>query len=374
MRRFAALLGLSCGLAACGSSSDGDEDEERDTLIQLSPSAFLGDVPCAEQAGALHVYVATLFDVGSTADGDEPPLTLPSSPPTSCRQSVVFGRATEAGAVPTIAGGVQQGRYYEALVEGYDRSDLQQLLAGDGRSSGIPVLIDPATAQPVAPRWTTRCGQRLPVRAEFQVTRSLYECGALEDAAETMPTQVEVRVDPALCSAEPPIERFVVRRDGETLGGGDCDQVFRFDAADGSGMTLELLAYRAGMDAPSLGGICSARPLRGATVAAQCDALVSDGSLELRLDELLEALGARCDVTLGELLVTLEGAAVEPLRFDAATCRGSARFGELPPGAYRATAMATRTEEGAEPLVAECAATVEPGLVARARCGAPVGG
>src|SRR4051812_8003514 len=64
-------------LAACSSSSDTTNAASLPTLI-VDPSAFLGDVPCSDQAGAIATYVATLTDTKSSKRLDSPMIACAS--------------------------------------------------------------------------------------------------------------------------------------------------------------------------------------------------------------------------------------------------------------------------------------------------------
>jgi hypothetical protein len=141
----AALLAFSAG---CGSSTTVVTVEPHPTIIEVNPREFAGSLKCGTGAGELQRYVATLKDITRTGDPDAGvPLNfeLPSSAPARCEQGVAFGL-------------VVAGHFYVAQIDGYDRSDLVQL------APGAPILTDPATQQPVAPRWTTTCGTPCPYK------------------------------------------------------------------------------------------------------------------------------------------------------------------------------------------------------------------
>jgi hypothetical protein len=97
---------------------------------------FIGSVRCGSE---LHKYVVTLFDVSTGAA-----MEVGSGPPTDCTLPTTFG-------TPKIA----SGRFYIAEIAGYDRDDIAPK---DSTIAGSREMIDP-TGAPVAPRWTTTCGE-----------------------------------------------------------------------------------------------------------------------------------------------------------------------------------------------------------------------
>jgi hypothetical protein len=191
--RFAPyFLGLSLGLLslACSGSSTTTTTIVRPELIAVSPDDFLGAVACedGEAAGALHSYVATLFDVTLPTDAgtDDPGFQLPSSPPTPCTQPVTFSF-------------VVSDHLYVAVVDGYDRpATVLAPLAPGSR------LLFGASAERVAPLWAASCGgyplsprpdagidssidssaagagndQPTGVRARYALTQTAHDCGS----------------------------------------------------------------------------------------------------------------------------------------------------------------------------------------------------
>jgi len=143
------------------------------TALSVDPAWFLHQgVTCSDgdagTAGAMRVYVATIYDVSPfPASGPNDPaaspeqlrirdeleaspekcyparrcFVLPSSAPTSCFRPVLFQR-------------IVSGRQYVADVDGYDRADIEPL------APGSRVMVD-AQKHVVAPRWTTSCGRSL---------------------------------------------------------------------------------------------------------------------------------------------------------------------------------------------------------------------
>lgn len=91
------------------------------TAMSVDPDSFLGSVACSGQPGAMQSYVATLTDVTDP----ENHFVLPSSPPTSCAQSVYFQYVTI-------------GHVYTADVDGYPlpAQQLVPLCGKDGPAAG----------------------------------------------------------------------------------------------------------------------------------------------------------------------------------------------------------------------------------------------
>ncbi|HTQ05660.1 MAG TPA: hypothetical protein VMI54_17480, partial [Polyangiaceae bacterium] len=182
-RALVALLapGLAGLVGACSQTTPAVAGVYHPTQIGVTPSDFLGNVPCATTDGALRSYVATVFDVeyqpdgapvtsddvakgdaivttgddytaidvptptcaGDATPGPQPRATvgfaLPSSAPTDCQSTVAFSRVID-------------GHRYRAEVDGYDRADLVPL------TPGAPILVDPTTGARVDPTWQWSCG------------------------------------------------------------------------------------------------------------------------------------------------------------------------------------------------------------------------
>lgn len=162
-RRLVARCAASFALASAGCSSSMTTTvvEPHPTIIQVDPLEFLGPLACGTGSGEVQRYVATLIDI-TEAGTERAPLNfeLPSSAPARCEQSVAFGQ-------------VVPGHFYTARIDVYDRSDLVPLgmdtaSAPAGSPApvplGTPILVEPATGVPVAPRWTTTCGTPCPQR------------------------------------------------------------------------------------------------------------------------------------------------------------------------------------------------------------------
>ncbi len=136
LRRVVVSLCCVSLLSACVGDDTANTTIFAPTLLTADPMTFLGSVRCGSE---LRKYVVTLFDV-STGAAQE----VGSGPPTDCTLPTTFG-------TPKIEG----GRFYIAEINGYDRDDIAPK---DSSITGSREMIDP-TGAPVAPRWTTTCGE-----------------------------------------------------------------------------------------------------------------------------------------------------------------------------------------------------------------------
>jgi hypothetical protein len=248
----------------------------------------------------------------------------------ACEQSVAFGN-------------VQVGAGYRASILAYDRTDV---------ASG-----DPA-------RWSGECD---PITADHQALRYATNC-RLNDSEASPMTRVLVVLDAATTGQEcgaGGVARYELVLEDETISAA-CGETVTLERDSTESVEIQLLAYGDGEDSATLGGHCFARPALGATVAVTCEALQSEGGIEVPLETIAAALGASCD-ELRNLSVVLDGdpsAAIEVVRPD---CEGSIHFSSVPPGEHELGASAVR---GSEPRSASCSAEVQPGLVARPNCDA----
>ncbi len=369
----AALL-LMAVTSGCSSSPSSSTVTPHPTIVEVSPEEFLGAPACVAAPGAFQAYVATLTDVGvaegvggsagggdsagsggSAGGGGAPaaptPFALPSSALVPCNRGVAFGW-------------IAPGHLYEGIIEGYDRSDLVPL------APGLPIQLDPDSGEPVAPRWKAMCRR---TRAESQVTRRVTACGPWSGPDETLPTAVRLSISAALgdvaCGDGPDqVQRFVVRRAGEELASGACDEEVTLEGLTADEFTtFEVLAFSSDASAASLGTLCLARPAAGVSVDAQCQPLSSTGALSLSVKELLAAATLRCDSNLDSIALTLDGTG-PALLLTSKDCAGIRHFADLTPGEH--TLEATVRLRGADPVQLRCSAEVEPGLVVAAACAA----
>ncbi len=359
-RALATLLAF--GLCACSDEPQLVIVIEHPTLIEVSPSEFLGNVPCLEAEGAMRRYVATVFDVTTDEDaGTAEDFALPSSGPTNCSQPVGFAF-------------VVGGHRYAAEVDGYDRVDIEPL------APGSRVMIDPETALTVSPRWTTSCGREAgeSAYAVRETTRDVSHCDPLVDHAPgTSEALVLVDLEPALgaleCGAEPgQVDHFQVSDGGTVLASVTCGESAQLSGLSANVIhELSLLAFEAGATAPSFGTTCEVSPVSGVTVEAVCSPLESQGALDIDLPAALRALSLACDSSLRELSV-VGPADLAARRVTPPACSRTLRVSELPPGAA-ALAITTVLADGTAGPSATCSGVVLPGLIQSATCSADAG-
>jgi hypothetical protein len=340
---LAALLipGLLLG---CGSDSSTAAQEPQATAIVVTAADFM--TQCLDAQGALRRWGANLKHTAHPAPVPGAPVTdAPfvdlSSELVDCVQGVAFGN-------------VEVGGTYQATICGYN----DPLLTTD------PTVDEDVCALPngPAPDWMYTCGD---VVVEYQALRHVRNC-TLAVAPPPEEGTTRVTVSQACATGDGEFESFRVWRDGEPLSDEPtpCDGEFTIDdATGGDSFDLELLAYRSGEDEPAFGTVCHARAVAGATVAAACDPLQSEGGIEMSLAAALTALGADCAAGSRDLLLTLDTG--EMIDVPDATCTGSVRFSGVTPGARELTLTAT---QGTESLSATCSVAVQPGLVAAPAC------
>lgn len=348
-----ALLALTLGLTSCSTSTGESAEDDRPTLVEVEPAAFLGNVACGPEAGAAKTYLARLFDLTPLGvDGDDR-LELSSSGPVDCKHSAAFGW-------------VVPGHRYGARVLGYDRPAEELVEA----APGIPVLLDAETRLPVDPVWTSDCGLDNPplnaIIAEAQLTRRVRNCSPFVLSDGSTQSQVVFTLTEERCAASG-VDQFLVRRNGEDVGSGECGaEVVISDLEPGEFVEVNLLAYAADAEQPTHGAVCGARAVPGIRVTGVCDDLGENGTVLLPLADVLEALDTRCGPDLVGLDLTFSEATPPNLSFGSSGCSGFARFAELSPGSYDFTAVA-RIRGQAE-RTAVCTADVEPGLSTRPAC------
>jgi hypothetical protein len=348
------------------------------TLVEISPDAFLDSVPCLDAPGAMRRYVATVFDVNptgtaSSSDGGggesstDDDFALPSSTidsgdgvarPIPCRQGVAFSR-------------IVPGHRYRAEIDGYDRDDLQAL------EPGLRILIDPVTSERVAKRWAWSCAEKTPVTGLAEITRSIGSCELLSDAAPGGETLVEVRVDGALlglgleCGSEPgAVDRFEVTSPDGTTSSAICGEAVVLSELEPgrATVTLPLRAFQAGLSEPTWGTSCLAQVVEGVTTTATCTPLVDAGALEVDPEDVVAALGLRCEpLAFVELDVEMTDEPPDARRVRPSECGGLMTFQDRAPGAATARATASFTD-GSESGAVLCTGTIVPGDTVRATC------
>ncbi len=259
------------------------------TSLTVDPSTFLDSVVCSNLPGALKSYVATLKDVTSTSPGGA--FALPSSPPTPCSQPVSFRYA-------------QAGRQYTVTIDGYDvpadeltpcggaGSGSRYVLAATATPSGDCAAAITAGLVPVAPRWTTGCGNLFSTPVEDD--KVIAACGRpLEESGPVLPAQITVDPRPSLgllrCSTRPDgtlqpggtIAFFDIKADDPNLNnylGLACatfpsPKLYATTLVPGTTYTFHIAA-RTSSDTtatPTYAATCSAEARAGLTVPAICE-------------------------------------------------------------------------------------------------------
>lgn len=136
MRRSHAVLVALTLFAACSNDPEESTFFTQITRVTVSPSLFLGSVPCQSGGGMTH-YQARLLDVTESLENA---FVLPSSPVVPCTSDVSFEF-------------VQSGHRYIAEIVGFDREDLS------AQNPGSPVVVD-EDGRSVMPRFRGTCWGR----------------------------------------------------------------------------------------------------------------------------------------------------------------------------------------------------------------------
>jgi hypothetical protein len=137
------LAGAALGWG-CSTSSTSTTTTTSSTLLRIDPSAFQGDLACAE--GMLKSYTVTLEDLVCDADaaGVVTHQKLPTVGPIPCTEPAFYGSP------PIVA-----AHDYQAFIDGYDRdADTLEPTATGSREMKVK-----GTSGVVAPQWTTTCGE-----------------------------------------------------------------------------------------------------------------------------------------------------------------------------------------------------------------------
>jgi len=387
--RFIYLIagGWLIAFADCSSTAATALPVTHPTMIEVSPEAFLGDVPCASNGAGLKRYVATLVDLNQTfggvggeggeggdrsseagqavsAGGATPELfDLPSSVPTPCLAAVGFGF-------------VVAGRHYRVDIDGYDTDDLAP------RASGARQMVSPAPtdANPVtpvvAPRWTAQCKRAIavdstiiradhcdPFTAEVSATSGglRVPLGSLLGGLSCgdKPGEVDhlnVNVDAG--DGVPRVESVACTKTAEALFTGLPSR---------TRVSVDVTAQSASGDpsVPLAGTTCDAYILPDASVDAECSPLSQVGTLRVDVAGALALLSLGCrasDVTTVQVQVPAEDA---PQSFAPPACLQPFDHG-FPPGP--AVVTVTAVKDSAELGSLTCHAEVAPGKLVTATC------
>jgi hypothetical protein len=298
MRRLPLLLILAP--FACSNSEEEDDFVVNKTVVQVSPEAFLGDVPCGPEGG-MQSYQATLVDV-TPADvtlGFDQGFALPHSKVVPCTSALNFEF-------------VRVGHNYIAHVVGFDRSDIE------AQNPGSSVVVD-ENGDSVMPRFTTTCWGRdgedppdpsmgganaddedlnlgganaLGVTAYTETRVVVRGCEPLVDSGEPGTTAVGFDIQPSLfgqsCGSEAgQVDTFVVSTSSSGIGGaggtgdqagstaeGVCGERLILEGlAPGEHLSFDLFANETGKESPSWQTSCEAFTVEGITVSAGCGPL-----------------------------------------------------------------------------------------------------
>jgi hypothetical protein len=323
------------------------------TQLVVLPERFLGEVECSAQPGAAHAYVVTLTMWDD--EQDVLPFVLGSSYPTSCTRSVAFQNV------------VTPGKLYTAEIDAYDRFADELTPFGDA-SSGSRRMDDAATGEPVAPRWTTRCGTgpSQATLAYLNESHALGFCAPLsaDDAGVTAiaiaPTAI-LGSDPCAAAATLDIEPQSAALPATLDVACDAEPVLYAEGVTaGRGYAFYATTE---IDGTSHGSLCTATARAGVTVAAQCGPLRTTGDVQLSLANLEVGgepacpTGHRYDVALDDQILN-----ATPL-----ACEGQAQVGPLEPGDY-SFGVSIFDGAGLPFGGASCAATVLAGQTVEAVC------
>ena len=399
LRVVASALALASGALfgplACNSDSTTTVGVTHPTMIEVSPATFLGDRVCADEAGGVRRYVATLFDVtddgagGADGAGSAGPgeavagaddgasatpercggFQLPSSEPVSCLASVGFGF-------------VVSGRRYCAEVDAYDTDQLEprgngtrMMVAGDPSDGEAPSL----DAAKVVPRWQTSCAAGS-VAATSQIVPARGCLPLSSELPATEPTTLRVETSGLLgdlkCGSEPDqVGELVVELEpiaDYTLGNGlqvTCGEAAVYTGLPpGRVVSAYVQAFETGGVAAMLPAIAGAqchgltRPNVG--TVAECAELSTSGTLRVDFQAALEALGMACDASLADVRVNVPGELGER-RFPPPDCLQPFDHG-FPVGDAAVTVTVVPKDGPATSV--NCGKTIEPGSLVVADC------
>jgi hypothetical protein len=147
----ACLVAFAPGAGCFLSTDSSNTTSTAPTLLTVDPLSFRGPVRCAP--GELRLYSVTLTDVTPPLAGFEPPDPFPvSSGLVPCNELVMF-----AGGRHLVDAGrpLEIGHYYVGRIDGFDTEDVA-LVQTD---AGVTEPQRLSTHEPVAPHWTTTCGE-----------------------------------------------------------------------------------------------------------------------------------------------------------------------------------------------------------------------
>lgn len=332
-------MGLAL-LTGCSEDSSTDFDDAQSSSISsaaVDPQYFLGDVPCAGSAGAMQSYVATLTDRSNPGA----PFILPSSPPTSCSDRIVFRF-------------VVYGHKYSAEIDAYEQAPGALVPFGNEPAlgdDGSPVRRPPSGSrrmllveggEDVAPRWTTSCGEGTEGAGIAGVSQDIRGCDPLKDRGILGPTTLAVDPRVALgaltCGSDPgQVSAFDVTPETPglvTYTGFPCGTVAPavYDAGIEPGRTYTF-RIEATVDGEPHAARCYATAEKGLRITASCNALSSVGALSIPLGSLLPESEPGCNATV-ELLGGPDEVVVSSI--GPVSCGETVHAGQLAPGTHKA--------------------------------------
>ena len=237
------VLAAGCLVAGCFDESSTLTSVDLPTLLTVDPRFFRGGLLCG--APGLESYVVTLTDVTTSRHIDLAPSGL-----AGCTQIVSF---SSKGAAPAV----EPGHYYIARIDGYDRADLHQLPAPSA-------VVDPAE-MPVAPRWSTTCGEATPESSVAGDASLPRIDGAAAGNPLRLPTLVQTNLEAFLLGCLPltPVANDGgdpdARRDAVTdadagTEGGEADAQADSAASTDSGASMDASADDADPDGEGADG------------------------------------------------------------------------------------------------------------------------
>lgn len=374
-------------LGGCTDEAGGEGGSAVPTSVSVDPELFLGAVRCSEVPGDLQTYVATVFDLGlASTDGDSSyePFALPSSPPTSCAERALFrfvvpGHVYRAEVDAYEVGLADAGALVPAGEDCADPDEGDSVDGTGATASGSRHMCTPGPdgdLVPIAPRWTTRCGDD---RSEAAVSVENREvrirgCDALADHG--LPPPPALQVDPNVTlgdlgcvSAGGLVASFDIVPQGSALPaitGVACGSVpapFDQDIVPGRRYDFRIEGRETDADGPTWGASCFAVGDAERTAVATCTPLTDRGVLHVPV----ASAGTTCPEGATVYRVELTTAATHPPTITDVgpfSCAGDATIEGVVAGGY---SVVVQTVDGTP--IANCSADVPPGATADAFCG-----
>ena len=336
------LLALAALTLGCGDNVDDVELPLPDTEVLVDPTAFLGALPCGNNAGSFHDFVVTLWKHTDEHGNGAEQVATSLRVPCSIRARFRGGKLAGSGDAIVVA-----GAWYSAEVTGYDA---------------------PSDGHQPTPRWNSRCGYNrdgspAPVKAIANRRTPIQPCLPLDDTG-TSPTRVSL--SPAAVWGPdgcPPGASYDVTSDSDELppvaavGCGDAPSVFDVTAEH------RYSVYVRTSDG-SRGAVCEAYATAHITQPMACTPLNDSGSARVSLSQLVDAQGQPLCPVDGSFQLSLDDA---PLHSAPLNCDEAPLVGPLLAGAYSIDVQLFTTTHAAAGA-ATCIAQVLPGKNTAAAC------